>query len=242
MDLTLSRRGLIGSALALPASAAIVPAKAAFIPSPSLPDNLVVPAATWLLEQFGNALSAKAAGTSCPVSLMCAFACQESGYAWFRRAFLNSHTPAQILQLMVLDNNSPRTAFPRDSLAFVRDPRFKDLAPGLVKISDDSRAARGVPKTGNILFGYGIFQYDLQNILTDPGFWREKNAVTGHTGVWGDINVCIDRLLKEFEKKYQAAGGNLREAVRAYNGSGPGAEAYADIVMRFEGLIRPKTV
>ena len=242
MDLTLSRRSLIGSALVLPAYGAVVPAKATFMPSPSLRDDLVVPAATWLLEHFGDAFKAKAAGTPCPVSLMCAFACQESGYAWFRRAFLNSHTPAQLLRLMVLDNNSPRSAFPRDSATFVRDARFKDLAPDLVKISDDSRAGRGLPKTGNILFGYGIFQYDLQNILTEPGFWRDKDPVTGDTGLWGDIKACIDRLLKEFMGKYQAVGGNLRQAVRAYNGRGPGAEAYADIVMRFEGLIRPKTV
>jgi hypothetical protein len=40
-------------------------------------------------------------------------------------------------------------------------------------------------------------------------------------------------MTKVLDQKWAAAGGNEREAVRRYNGSGPRAETYADHVTTF---------
>lgn len=40
-----------------------------------------------------------------------------------------------------------------------------------------------------------------------------------------------------FREAYDAAGGDVREAVRRYNGSGPAAEAYADRAMARVGTV-----
>ena len=71
--------------------------------------------------------------------------------------------------------------------------------------------------------GYGIFQYDLQFVLSDEVFFRQKQ--------WGDFQACIDRAVGELEKNYLHYK-DLRTAIRAYNGSGPSAEQYADDVMQ----------
>lgn len=242
MNQHLSRRRLIATATAMPMFVSPARAGGGYMPTPSLPDNLVVPAAEWLLSHFGEVFKAKAVGTPCSVSMLCAIACQESAYAWFRKAFLARHSVSEVLRLMVLDNSSPRSAYPRDSATFLQDRNFKDISAGLVAASDASRVERGITKAGTILFGYGLFQYDLQNILTDPAFWRDRDPVTGAVGLWGDISASVDRAIGEFGRKYRVAGGDIRETVRAYNGTGAAAEAYATIVIRFEGLIRPKTV
>ncbi len=71
--------------------------------------------------------------------------------------------------------------------------------------------------------GYGIFQYDLQNITSDEPFFREK--------LWYTFDHCIDRLMREIKTKLQANANNLEKAVRAYNGSGPRADIYVRDVM-----------
>lgn len=60
--------------------------------TPSLPDRLVAPAAKWLMEKFGDVFRAKVGGTPISLDLLCAVACQESGYAWFRRGGPDSAT------------------------------------------------------------------------------------------------------------------------------------------------------
>lgn len=72
--------------------------------------------------------------------------------------------------------------------------------------------------------GYGIFQYDLQAVESDEAFFREKK--------WYRFSDCLDRAVKELKEKF-STHHDVKEAIRAYNGSGPNAIEYANNVMEF---------
>jgi hypothetical protein len=92
----------------------------------------------------------------------------------------------------------------------------------LIGEANQTRALRGLPAASWVYKGYGIFQYDLQYVGADTAFFQQKQ--------WGEFQACLDRALSELKTKY-AHYKDLRTTVRAYNGSGPSAEAYADDVM-----------
>ena len=94
----------------------------------------------------------------------------------------------------------------------------------LIKASAASRTARGYSPTGALLYGYGLFQNDLQNISTDPEFWR--NAL------WSDVGACLDRFVGEFGAKLKAHPNDRVAAYSAYNGS----PAYGPIIARYREL------
>jgi hypothetical protein len=114
-----------------------------------------------------------------------------------------------------------RAAFPRDTAAF-RD-RYPDLADTLIEEANRSRALRKLPRAAWVYKGYGIFQYDLQHIEQDEEFFRDKK--------WSDFDACMERFMREMRRKLADAGGDLRDAVRRYNGRGAKAEEYAGHVM-----------
>ncbi len=206
-----------------------------------IPDSDVGPATRWLVSHYGDVFRPKLARTPIPLSVLCALACQESAYTWYEReVFKRGRSADEMMRLLVLDNVQTRGAFPRGTEVFVNDRRYKDVAPDLIKVSDESRKARGYPVSGKLLYGYGLFQYDLQNIETDPAFWRETpaNAPPGSTvrGLWGDVGACTDRAITELKGKLKTHDGNLRAALVAYNGGGKNARDYGEIVWKFYGL------
>jgi hypothetical protein len=138
-----------------------------------------------------------------------------------------------MMRLLVLDNVSPRGAFPRDTRTFKKDRRFGDLSAALIAVCDESRRARGYRATGNLLYGYGLFQYDLQHIESDAAFWSDTLPGASRPGLWGDVGACTDRFVTELNEKIKHHPGDLKAAIAAYNGRGPNARAYAQIVMKF---------
>ena len=78
--------------------------------------------------------------------------------------------------------------------------------------------------------GYGIFQYDLQHFVDDPDFFRNRE--------WRSMESCLDRWMKEMQNKLTAADGDVADAVRRYNGSGPKAEQYRDHVLYIYGWLK----
>jgi hypothetical protein len=217
-----------------------------FVMGPGIPSSHVRPATRWLLSNFGDIFRSKLTGTPISLALLCAVACQESAYTWFDRAiFVKGRSPAEMMRLLVLDNVQPRQAFPVNTAAFLEATQYVDIAPGLIKISDESRIARGYLPTGNLLYGYGLFQYDLQNIKTDPSFWRERQAsvssVGSPQGLWGDVGACTDRFIRLFMIKLKNHGNDVRAALIAYNGNNANARAYADIVLGYQSLAASET-
>lgn len=231
--------GAVATMVASPAaSARMLKCPTTWSMTKGIPDSHVRPATRWLIDNYGQLFRNRLQGTRIPLPLLCAVACQESAYTWFdRKVFKQGRTADQMMRLLVLDNVQSRGAFPKGTDAFKADPRVGDLAPELISISDESRLARGYSRTGNLLYGYGLFQYDLQNIQTDPGFWRNSPAgAPGVRGLWGDVGACTDRFIERMTAKMRSHPNNLQAAVAAYNGGGCNARRYGEIVMGYMSL------
>lgn len=183
-------------------------------------------AAQWVKGNFGQAIGEAVSGTSFSVDIICGIACQETAYFWL--SFIDRLSVADILGRCVLDAsgdfpNTRRSAFPRNTAAF--RARFgDDFTQELIDEANHTRELRGFHDAAWVYKGYGIFQYDLQNILVDEPFFREKQ--------WYEFSSCMAKVMEELEGKY-AVQQDVWKAVRAYNGSGPSATDYANNVMQF---------
>lgn len=188
-------------------------------------DSQAVKVATFMHRNFGPKVDAATAGTPFPAPLLPAIVCQETAYMWL--GFLSSLTPQEVLERCVLDAsgdvNGSRHAFPRNTAAFKEryDDAFSSM---LIEEANKTRALRGFGPKQWVYCGYGLFQYDLQHVISDEAFFRHKQ--------WYDIDVCLIKVMSELKTKY-AATHDLWEAVRAYNGSGASAQTYKHNVQHF---------
>ena len=181
-------------------------------------------ATLWLAFNFGDAMRGAVAGTPFGVELLCGIACKETASMWL--AFIDRGlTPGEVLGRAIGDAsgdfpNTSRSAFPKDTPTFRRDfgDEFADM---LVAEANASRALRNMGAKSWVYKGYGIFQYDLQHVREDTRFFKDKR--------WYSLDECLERVVGELERKFQRTG-ELWAAVKAYNGSGPRADAYRDDV------------
>lgn len=216
---------------------ATTPGKAA-IPSPRatsrelpLSKNKCLATAQWLELHYGAACAKAVEGTPFTKELLYAIACQETAiyfYDWTK-----DHSPDEVLGRCVFDAsgdaNGTRNAFPKNTAAFIE--RYGgELADMLIAEANKSRAMRGYGPKQWVYAGYGLFQYDLQHILTDETFFREKQ--------WYQMDHCLDKVMSELNNKWAAHSNDLFGTVKAYNGSGPRAENYANNVLQFLSWIR----
>jgi len=179
----------------------------------------------WLIGHFHSELTDAVKSTPFTVPLLCAIACREAGIYWLP---LTPNRPAaEILGLCIYDASgdvagAPRSAFPTNTAQFrlAYGDAFTNL---LIAETNKARAVRGYSAASMVYKGYGIFQYDLQFVRTDEAFFRGRQ--------WYSFSACVERAVSELTGKYQALG-DIQEAVRAYNGSGPRAQQYARDVMR----------
>ncbi len=179
----------------------------------------------WLMQSFGPDITQAVNGTQFDPFLLCAIAAKETGPEWLR--WIGNRSKEEVLARCVFDASgdfpeTSRRAFPRNTAAF-RQEYGDQLTAVFIDEANQTRALRGMGSQQWVYKGYGIFQYDLQHIKTDPDFFLKKQ--------WRDFSVCLDRVMKELRAKEQAAGGDLRGTVRRYNGSGERAETYADHVL-----------
>lgn len=192
----------------------------------------------WLMANFGPTLREVSEGTPFGPELLIAIICQETAYFWLPLLLKLQEQPEfkddpeelrdVVVARCVLDASgdypgAPRSAFPKTTAefrAFYREP-FTSL---LIEEANATRALRGYGRKEWVYKGYGMFQYDLQYVKTDEAFFRERR--------WYDFRACAENCIKELKEKF-AAQGELWEAVRAYNGSGPRARQYRENVKRF---------
>jgi hypothetical protein len=239
MGLIDRRDFLLGTAAATVLICSDVAPAAGYVNEEITGPGYVVPGTRWLMGNIGDALRKRVKNTPFSVALLCAMAYQESGYFWWRRKFLANKSIDQVLRLIVLDDVAPRArAFPRDTAAFLADRRFAKLAPTLIAASDAARIEQGGSATGKLRFGYGLFQNDLQNILTYPEFWSSSppGSDGGVVGLWGNADACIDYCLRELAGKY-ASVRDVHRAVRNYNGNSRSADIYLENVKIYEKAI-----
>lgn len=189
--------------------------------------------ADWLEFHYGNDFAAITEVTPFTKELLYAIACQETAiyfYDWTK-----DHTKEEVLGRCVFDAsgdaNGTRKAFPKNTSAFIE--RYgQDLADMLIAEANKTRAMRGFGPKQWVYAGYGLFQYDLQHILTDEVFFREKR--------WYKMEHCLEKVMKELRSKWAAHPNDLFHTVKAYNGSGSRAENYANNVLQFLDWIRKR--
>jgi hypothetical protein len=197
-------------------------------PSMNLPLSKaqVTKGAAWLHNNFAAQIAAAIEGKPYSAPIVCAIACKETGFIWIPRTEM---APGDLLPLLVGDASGdieghPRHAFPQNTEEF-RDQFGDDFTSLLTDESNAARALRGLGPAHIVYKGYGIFQYDLQHVMTDEVFFRNR--------LWHRIEGCLDRLTRELDRCFDAADDDTHDAVRRYNGSGSAAETYADHVMAF---------
>ena len=185
-----------------------------------------VKVARWMRSNFNDALLAAVAGTPFAVEHLFGLVCQETAYFWVD---LIDKLPAQkIIERCVLDASgdfpgTDRGAFPHNSAAF-RARYGDDFTTLLIDEANQTRALRSFKPQTWVYKGYGLFQYDLQFVTTDEKFFRERQ--------WYSFDQCLIKAMSELTKAYQRTG-DIRQAIRAYNGSGTKAERYASNVTQF---------
>jgi hypothetical protein len=182
--------------------------------------------AEWMKTNFESSISQVLTGTPFSVDIACGIACQETAYFWL--SFINRLSVDEVLARCVLDASgdfpgTQRSAFPRNTDAFRRrfDTTFTQM---LIDEANKTRRLRGFAAQVWVYKGYGIYQYDLQHILTDEEFFRQK--------LWYSFPECLARLKKELVDKY-AIHRDVWKAIKAYNGSGQSATRYANNVIQF---------
>lgn len=191
-------------------------------------DKEATVAIQWLDACFGDDVN-KAVKSPFTAADLYGIICQET--AWFWLQWLGRLTPKSIIARCVFDGSgdvagTSRRAFPSNTLEFQREygKTFTEL---LIKEGNETRILRGMRRWGKIYKGYGPFQYDLQFVQSDEDFFRGKQ--------WYDFDLCLLRCLNELERTY-AHHGNVHDAIRAYNGAGVRAEAYARNVEHYSKL------
>jgi hypothetical protein len=123
-----------------------------------------------------------------------------------------------------------RRAFPKNKAAF--EAAFgSQFTQELMDEGNKARKARGLPPTQTILYkAYGIFQYDLQFVEKENSQPADRSFF--ETKLWYDFDECSKRLKMELMGNYNSSG-DVRKAIRSYNGSGSAADAYVNEVFEF---------
>ena len=186
-----------------------------------------VKCAQWLMDNFGDKLVSACTGKAYGAKHLCAIVCQETAYKWV--PWIGVQSVQTIVERAVYDASgdypgTSRSAFPANTAAF--RARYGDaLTDDLIEEANKTRRMQGYGDKPWVYKGYGLFQYDLQNISDNEAFFTGKE--------WYSFDSCLAMVVSELDTKLADQGGDLWEAFRAYNGRGPRARAYRDNVKVF---------
>lgn len=184
-------------------------------------------AARWMKQHFMQEMQEAIHGTPFTVDHLCAIACQETAYLWVGK-WIEDMKVEEVLGRCIGDASGDfpgaiRHAFPVNTAAF-RIRLGEDLTNELIEEANSSRAIRGFGPRQWVYKGYGLYQYDLQHILTDEELFRNKQ--------WYSYWQCLTRVIRELKTKYDIYH-DLWRTFKAYNGSGSAATIYANNVTQF---------
>ncbi|HVX24723.1 MAG TPA: hypothetical protein VHB70_00170 [Parafilimonas sp.] len=215
------------------------PATALLKPPTTIPHDMplsrtqCIDCSVWMKNNFQNKIIAAVENTPFDEQLVYAIAFQETAQRW--QLWMNVADASTVLERCVFDASgdfpdTSRSAFPKNKNEF--EAAYGSALTQM--LIDEGNKMRAMPQPGaphgfaaaDYLYkGYGIFQYDLQNIKDDESFFRNK--------LWYSIDECLSRLLKELNAKWKAHPNDMYNTVKAYNGSGNRAEDYAQRVSQF---------
>jgi hypothetical protein len=183
--------------------------------------------AKWMVEKFGGKLAVAVSGKAYGVKHLCAIACQETAYKWL--AWTATMSAQQIVERCVFDASgdypgTDRSAFPVNTAAF-REKYGAQFTNMLIEEANKTRRLQNYGDKQWVYKGYGIFQYDLQHVIEDEAFFRDK--------LWYSFDECLRRVTKELDAKLDITNGDLWAAIKAYNGRGVRATRYMENVKVF---------
>jgi hypothetical protein len=172
----------------------------------------------WFKQQFGTRITQALQGTPFSLDMAAAIAVQETysdcwGISYQSKPIYQALPAAQVLQICVGDTlDAPnRSAFPKTKQELCQKPSGQEMFTvarnALLAIGQYNPTYARVAKANPDKFchGYGIFQYDLQYFLNDPGFFLQNG--------WYDINQCITRLVRELNNALKTAYGPNKTAL-----------------------------
>jgi len=210
-----------------PLLAAVAPAAVTEAASLPISKSAAIACAQWLMANFGDEMRAAVNGKAYMVKHLCAIVCQETAYKWLK---WTAHSSVQtIVERCVFDASgdypgTSRTAFPVNTAAF--RARYGDTFTNmLIEEANLTRRLQGWGDKDWVYKGYGIFQFDLQNVTTDRDFFENKG--------WYSFSSCLDHCCSELDAKLVQTHGDLWQAIKRYNGSGASAEQYMRNVRTF---------
>jgi len=159
----------------------------------------------WFKQQFHNEIAAAVEGTPFTLDMICAIACQETGFIWqtLRKRDLSRD---QVLELCVgdtIDASGGRRAFPRTKADLIARPNgqrmFEIARQALVDMSRQINGfASAVANPDKFCHGFGIFQFDLQFFLTEPDYFLEKR--------YANFNDCAGHCVGELRNALRKVG------------------------------------
>ena len=194
--------------------------------------------ATWMKENFEDKVNIAVEHTPFTNELIYSIACQETAQRW--QIWIGIADAATLLEQCVFDASgdfpdTTRNVFPknRDEFTARYGNEFSQM------LVDEGNKMRAMPQPGfphgygpsaYLYKGYGIFQYDLQNVTNDRNFFADKQ--------WYSIDECLKRIIQELKEKWERHPNDMYNTVKAYNGAGERAEQYAQKVSQFYTWIK----
>ena len=189
----------------------------------------------WLRDNFEPHIAKAISSTPFSVEHICGIFCQETLYKV--SLWLDKYDTATILSRCIMDASgdvpgTSRSAFPKNKEDF-QSKYGVELTNMLIAEGNLQRAmpqpdAPGGYKPKDFLYkGYGLFQNDLQNIITNEAFFKEKQ--------WYSFDHCIAGVMKELCGKYLITK-DVAMSIQTYNGAGPKAVQYKENVIAFSEM------
>lgn len=177
----------------------------------------VIERITWFKRNFGDKIAAATQDTPISVDLVTAIAVQETGYIW--PALIRHHQGdvVAVLEGCVGDTlDTPnRRAFPINRAALEAEPYGRQMfdigrtaLAGLAEVNADYRRVyeRDPDK---FCRGYGILQYDLQHIRSDPDYFLGRQ--------WVDFDICLQKCLNELDYGLRVRGFENRRSLSNFD-------------------------
>lgn len=177
-------------------------------------------------SHYKDAMTEAVSGTTFSIDHICGIACQETAFLWVN--WIDDMSPDEVLGRCIGDASGDypgthRNPFPKNTAAF-RLKYGEDLTAMLIDEANKTRAVRGMNPREWVYKGYGIYQYDLQHIMTDEDFFSGRG--------WYHYAQCIAKVMSELKSKF-AIHKEIWKTIKSYNGSGEKATQYANNVLQF---------
>lgn len=172
-----------------------------------------IDAIRWFKTEFGKKIDKAVQGTPFSPDLLVAIACQETGYLW--NTLRKKMPTTQVLALCVGDviDAPRRTAFPTNKADLLKHPQGAAMfALGRQALLDMAAHIASYQPSAKIptkfCRGYGVFQYDLQFLKTDPDYFLLQR--------YKDFDASLGKALQELRAKLIKLGWQNKTQLSDY--------------------------